>query len=278
MNEKQNDKKSRLFGIVSKALTAVFLLVFLFSGYQIISYFLEGKEESDLNEEMIREAVNFVKEDPIYAEESLTSEDKQTDEPEEKKILYYPDISVDVKKLSQEFEGIVGWLYLPETPIHYPVMQWTDNDYFVHRLPNGNENSAGSIFMDFRVNPDLSGRNYILYGHNMKNDSMFGTVLEYRDPAFFKDHPYLFYFTEDGVFRLEIFAGVHTTADSYVYSFPSDDEEIGTYLSKIRSSSVFLSDVAVSKEDRIFILSTCSGRVGDDQRFILCAKLVPLEP
>lgn len=278
MEEKQKMEKKQISKILSSVFTVVFLAIFLFSGYQIVSYLLEGKEESDLNQEMIREAVVSVEEKPIYVEDVFPLEETVTEEiTPEKKILYYPDISVDIQKLKSEYPGIVGWLYLPETQINYPVMQAEDNDYFLHRLPNGKENSAGSIFMDFRVNADLSHGNFILYGHNMKNNSMFGTVLDYRDSAFYENHPYLFYFTDSGKYRLEIFAGVHTTSDSYIYSFPQTDDEMRNYLSKIRSNSVFKSDVPVSATDRIFVLSTCSGRTTDTHRFVICAKLVPIE-
>ncbi len=278
MAEKQKMAKIKISKILSSVFTVVFLAVFILSGYQIVSYLLEGKEESDLNQEMIREAVVSVEEKPIYVEDVFPLEETVTEEIKpEKKILYYPDISVDLQKLKSEYSGIVGWLYLPETPINYPVMQAEDNDYFVHRLPNGKENSAGSIFMDFRAKSDLTQGNIILYGHNMKNNSMFGTILDYRDPSYFADHPYLFYFTDSGKYRLEIFAGVHTTSDSYIYSFPQTDDEMRHYLSKIRTSSVFKSDVLVSATDRVFVLSTCSGSTTDTHRFVICAKLVPIE-
>jgi len=277
MKEKQTSKK-QLTRILSYIFTVVFLAVFLFSGYQIISYLLEGKEESDLNQAMIQEAVVSLQEKPIYAEDVFPMEETSTEEVgSEKHILYLPDISVDIPKLRSEYQGIIGWLYLPETPINYPVMQWKDNDYFVHRLPNGKENAAGSIFMDYRADADLSTGNFILYGHNMKNDSMFGTILDYRDPSYFSEHPYLFYFTENGKHRLEIFAGVHTTSDSYIYTFPQTDDEMRRYISKIRTNSVFKSEVSVSENDRIFILSTCSGSTTDTRRFVICAKLVPIE-
>ncbi len=278
MPKEQSGNKGYHVFRLSSLLFIVFFVAFLFSGYQIVSYFLESKEEGDLNQEMIHTAVVPSANSLVYVEDVITTEEPVTEEiTTKKKILYYPDIAVDIQKIKSEYPGVVGWLYLPETKINYPVMQWDDNDYFVHRLPNGKENSAGSIFMDCRSAADLSQRNYILYGHNMKNNSMFGMVLEYRDPEFFEEHPYLFYFTESAKYRLEVFAGVHTKSDSDVYSFPQTDDEMWYYISKLRTNSVFKSEVKVSKNDRVFVLSTCSGSTSDDRRFVVCAKLVPIE-
>ena len=254
-----------------------FLAVFVVSSYQIISYYLEKKEENDLNQSMIQEAVVSIKSEPIYREVETATKPETSEEEDVRKVLLYPDISVDLEKLKKEYPKIVGWLYLPDTVINYPVMQDEDNEYFVFHLPNGAENSAGSIFMDCRNASDLSQKNYVLYGHNMKNNTMFGRILDYRRPEYFDAHPYLFYFTEDAVYRLEIFAGVHTKSDSYVYSVPTDGEDYRKYLSKLCSSSVFDSEIQVTSSDQIFVLSTCSGAVGDEKRFVVCAKLVPLE-
>ena len=81
---------------------------------------------------------------------------------------------VDFSLLKQENEDIVGWIYCEGTPISYPVVQSGDNQYYLHRLINGEYNIAGSIFMDYRNNAELEDNNTIIYGHNMKNNTMFG--------------------------------------------------------------------------------------------------------
>ena len=254
-----------------------FLAVFVVSSYKIISYYLEKKEENDLNQSMIQEAVVSIKSEPIYREEETVTRPGTSEEEDVRKVLLYPDISVDLEKLKKEYPKIVGWLYLPDTVINYPVMQDEDNEYFVSHLPNGVDNPAGSIFMDCRNASNPLQKVSILYGHNMKNNSMFGRILDYRSPSYYEEHPYLFYFTDNKTFRLEVFAGVHTTSASYVYSLPVDDREFEKYLSKLCSSSVFKSEVSVSASDQIFVLSTCSGSRNDENRFVVCAKLVSIE-
>ncbi len=249
----------------------VLVAVFLFSSYKVFLYFSEGKEEKTFHKALMEDAVT--KHEPVQSERPI---DSILPEEEEFIPLLTPDLSVDVAKLKKKYSSIVGWLYLPNSPIHYPVVQGEDNLFFVDHLPSGAQNPAGSLFLDFRDLPDLSGFNQVIYGHNMLNGSMFGTILDYRDPNYFKTHPYLFYFTESKTYRLEVFAGVNTYSTSELYERPSTPEAKETYLQSVRSRSTFISDVSVSAEDQILVLSTCSGAVGDTHRYVIFAKIVDL--
>ena len=106
---------------------------------------------------------------------------------------------------------------------------------------------------------------------------MFGPLMDYRSAPYFWEHPYLFYFTENGVYRAEIFAAIHTKADSLIYSLPQSEEEISAYLSHVYQKSVFSSGISVSAEDRILVLTTCSTGTASLDRFAVFAKLVPIE-
>ena len=78
-------------------------------------------------------------------------------------------IGIDFDALLAENKDIVGWIYSENTPINYPVVQGRDNDYYLHRMLDGTNNIAGTIFMDSRNDPNLGDYNTIIYGHNMKN-------------------------------------------------------------------------------------------------------------
>ncbi len=265
-------KKNSTLSIV---LFLLFFTLFCFSAYKIIIYFKDAKQASDLRNEIAENAITPLPE-KNQNDESENKENNgllQSDIP----VLKKPDIQVNLAKIKKTYPGAIGWLYCPDTPIHYPVMQYSDNDYYVHRLPNGTENPAGSLFMDCRHKSDFTGFGQVIYGHNMKNRSMFGSILDYRKDGYFKEHPYLFYFTETSVYRLELFAGVHTIADSEYYYPPEKMENRAEYLSKLKKRSVFQADVSVTGDDKIMILSTCSGATGQDKRFILVGKLVPLQ-
>ncbi len=101
-------------------------------------------------------------------------------------------ITVDFEALRKENGDVVGWLYCEDTPINYPIVQSEDNDYYLRRLLDSTWNIAGTIFMDYRNAPDFSDWNTIIYGHNMNNDSMFGTLQDYKKQAYYEEHPVLY--------------------------------------------------------------------------------------
>ena len=87
--------------------------------------------------------------------------------------------------------NVIGWIEIPGLSISYPVVQGTDNAYYLHHLFTGEYNSSGSIFADWHNQPDFADPNTIVYGHNMKNGSMFGTLSHYQDQALWEASPNL---------------------------------------------------------------------------------------
>ena len=96
-------------------------------------------------------------------------------------------VSVDFQKLKEENSDIIAWIYCEDTPINYPVVLAKDNSYYLHRKINGDYGFAGTLFADYRNKGDFSDNNTIIYGHNMKNDTMFGTITEYRNQEYFDE-------------------------------------------------------------------------------------------
>ncbi len=276
MSEK---KKWNLRDVLVHFFTVAFALVFLFSAYQIIDYFAEDHAQDQLKEEMILESVTPATYELHYEQqtsEPITTQSGQNSEmPQQPKtILLEPDISVEFSKLKNKYPQIVGWLYLPETQLNDPVMQGKDNQFYVDHLPDGKENRSGSLFVDFRDRGDLAGWKSVIYGHNMKNGTKFGTLLRYRSADYYREHPYLFYLTENAVFRLEIFSGIYISMNSSFYDTIESLEEKNALLNETRSKSVFSSEIQVSDSDSIVMLSTCTA---GEERFVLFAKVVPLD-
>ena len=267
-------KKTNFFVLLIE-IALVFLLGY--SIWQIVLYCQEGGEEKDFNEDLAGSAVSEIspEDDYDYSEEAIGRiEPFEGFVAEESDILIYPDIKVDLNKVKEKYPKVVGWIYSPGTPINYPVVQGDDNVYFVDHMPNGVQNSAGSIFMDSRDPSTLTEFAHVIYGHNMKNNSMFGTILDYKKEGYFEEHPFMFYFTEDKVYRLEIFGGLNTISSSTVYSEPSDK---AAFISNVFSGSTFRSGVTVTPEDKLILLSTCSGAVGQSNRYVLFSKLVEIQ-
>jgi sortase B len=154
-------------------------------------------------------------------------------------------------------------------------VQAGDNEYYIHRMLDDSYNSAGSIFMDYRNSWDFSDLNTVIYGHNMKNDSMFGTLSEYRKQNYYDGHPVLWLLTEDMNYRVELIAGFVTPSDSESYNIFSETVELQKYLRRAVDKSDFTTDIDIGTVERIITLSTCSYEY-DSARYIVIGKLVPL--
>ena len=92
-------------------------------------------------------------------------------------------LTAQMQNLNQNYADSIGWIYIPDTHINYPVMQSEDNDFYLHHASDGSYLYAGSIFLDYRCNADFSSISNILYGHNMSNRSMFADVINFGSLA-----------------------------------------------------------------------------------------------
>lgn len=182
---------------------------------------------------------------------------------------------VDFKKLSQVNPDVVGWIYIPDTVVDYPVVQCDNNDKYLNTLFSGETNKAGAIFVDYRNKMNFNDDNTIIYGHNMKNKSMFHILSKYSSQDFYDKHNIIYYYTLDGVYELRVFSAytVHAT-DSYTdISFKNQrTDRINKLIERSSISSAF----TVGAEDKIASLSTCAYDF-DDARFVVHATVHKME-
>jgi sortase B len=181
---------------------------------------------------------------------------------------------INFEALNYLIPGVVGWIKLDGTPIDYPVMQYTDNDFFLTRLPDGTSHRNGSIFLDYRNNSDFSDKSILIYGHETRAGDMFGVLKNYRNQEFYDANPVIYLYTPEKDYIIEIFAGsiAHSIRDHPLLHFESDEDFL-SYINNIKRTSVFSSDVEVSPDDRIVSLVTCTYDF-DDARLIIVGKMV----
>ncbi len=185
--------------------------------------------------------------------------------------------TVDFDALRETGPDIIGWLTLPDTAINYPVTQADDNEYYLHHLYDGTYNKTGCLFADYENQEDFSDRNTIIYGHNMRDGSMFAMLNEYDEQSYFDGHPQMYLVTPDGGYVVEIFtAFVAKPSESGSDTSPwrlsfKDDGAYTTWLSEMVSRSVIETDVTVTSSDKVLTLSTCTP--GGASRFIVMGKL-----
>ncbi|MGN0399792.1 MAG: class B sortase [Blautia sp.] len=259
---RKEEKKKRTFGdIVRDIILLVAVLVFLFSAYQLYKIYMvykEGEEEY----EKIREYVT-------EPEKSETEEEPgEKEEADEVQLPKGPQIDFEgLKKINPD---IVGWLQIETLDISYPIVKGTDNDYYLHYTFEGQKNAVGAIFMDYTNSSDFEDCNTIIYGHNMKDGSMFGTFRKLHEKENFTS-PYVWICTPENTWRYEIFS-IHTTAasgDTYTL-FSNADQEFAQYLEQMKADSELALDAVPSVEDKVITMSTCTG--DSSTRFVIQAK------
>ena len=165
---------------------------------------------------------------------------------------------------------IVGWLTIPNTRIDYPFVIAEDNDFYLRRNIYKQQAVAGSIFMDYRCARDLTDPNTVIYGHNMKNRSMFGELRLFADPGFFESNTTGTLFVNDNTYDLEIFAYMVVRFDDKLIYSPSADRE--QLLEYAQSCTHRYREPAAP--GNVLTLSTCAYDF-DGARMVLLAVIVP---
>ena len=189
--------------------------------------------------------------------------------------------SVDFDALLETGPDIIGWLTLPDSAINYPVTQTDDNEYYLHHLYDGTYNKVGCLFADYENAADFSDRNTIIYGHNMRDGSMFAALNEYAEQSYYDTHKQMYLVTPEGGYVVELFAAFTAKpAESGNDTSPwrlewKDDGDYTTWLTAMKERSVVESDVTVTCSDKVLTLSTCTP--GGAQRFIVMGKLVEVD-
>lgn len=154
---------------------------------------------------------------------------------------------------------IIGWIYIPNTQVNYPLLHTNNNSTYLSTTWDGESNSGGSIFLEAQCSPDMTDFNTIIYGHNMLNGSMFATLHRYSDYSYYQSHPYVYITTNNGVYRYEVFAtyGAGIRTDTYGLLTAEEDkiQAVKHYIDR----SIWDAELTPTSEDRILTLSTCIG-------------------
>ena len=185
--------------------------------------------------------------------------------------------TVDFSGLRGINNDVVAWLRCPGTIIDYPVVYGEDNEYYLDHLVNGTQNKAGSLFIDCRNMPDFSDRNTIIYGHNMRNGSMFRTITQFGNRNFFNAHPSMYLVTDGGdCYYIELFSAFTASVDEEAWTVNFiDDEAFEIWLEWVKQKSNVASNVQVIAGERVVTFSTCSYSF-DNARFVAVGKLTTL--
>ena len=241
----------------------VCILVFCYSGFQLFRIWQEYRAGDQIYDS-IKEQVSLPEETESSAETADTG-------------LDVPKFLVNLDLLQQTNPDTIGWIEIPDTAINYPILQAEDNLKYLRRTITGEANKAGCIFVDYREEHPFAQASTIVYGHNLLNGKMFSNLMKYEDASFWKEHPYIYIQTGDGVQVYQIYSCYRCDEDSPVYSFglEAETEVFGAYLNQTLDQAAYQTGITPGEKDSILTLSTCTNEY-DTERFVVHGVRLPL--
>ena len=284
----QKFQYQKVLGRLAAVLAVAFFGYFAYAEVAEVMHTRELERLARERQEAMQQAA-VTDETPTTQEEPV--EGDANTEPEEESNPFARDELVDPATLTvlPEYEeflsqnpDLVGWLTIQGTKVDYPVVQKTeDNDYYLNHSFDGSEDSAGTIYVDYRsdiVNPTT---NTMVYGHNMKNGTMFGSLKNYLQEDFFKEYRYIQFNTiyEHRLYQV-VSVGLSEVAyqdeNSYrYYNFiqANNMEEWQEFVDNVNSLAIYQSDVTLEPSDEILTLSTCNSYTEDGRLFIVAKRI-----
>lgn len=186
------------------------------------------------------------------------------------------EFKINLETIKAQNKQVVGWIRIPETNINYPIMQEKDNKYYLNHNFNNEVSISGSIFMDYRNNISKQhieeyglDQNIILYGHNMKNNTMFGELERYKNVEMTNKNDLIIVNINDDILVYRIFA-VYTSNPKFNYrQIDYSEEEFENFINVVKEKNNLKDEINISSQDKILTLSTCD----DKERLVIHAKL-----
>lgn len=287
-NTKVKNKK------LNKIIYFLFTILIVLSSIYIMNFFSlkqEAKEQSKLlntiniygeyqkrGTEEVSQNILEDEEEKIESEaeekgETITTENTDEQNEETERML-------QVKELQEQNPDIVGWLEITNTNINYPVLQGTDNTYYMTHNYKKQNSKNGSIFLDANYNWNIPSNNLLIYGHNLGNGMMFQELLKYEQESFYQEHPVIRFTTakEDAeyeiisAFKSRVYYQSEKNVFRYYYFINSkSEEEYNQFIKNAKNASLYPIDATASYGDQLITLSTCSYYV-EDGRFAVVGR------
>lgn len=243
--------KARILLIVALALSITLIIAFVMLTNALVNYRRERKKY----EQVRLNAVQTI--DPMSTTNPPEISPKTTSLPE---LRETPPIIVDFATVQEDGPNVLGWLYSSDSQINYPVVIYSDNRHYLSHDFTGSDSSSGALFFDFRLTKQLVGENLIVYGHHMKDRSMFGSLLQYQKQSYYEEHPTMYLMTPDKNYRIDLFAARFTDSeqDNFPIQFNSEQKRRTFVQTAIGNSTFMPNDKTYRLDVQIISLVTCA--------------------
>lgn len=250
--------------------TLICAAVFLFSLYKLLDINQDYQEAEELYKDTANQYTTMVEagKDPTMDFDAA-------------EYLSRPPIQVDFTDLLKINDDIIGWIYMEDTVVNYPILQGENNFYYLDKTYYKKYLASGSIYLDSDNDRDFSDAHSIIYGHNMKNHTMFGDLSDLRDEKVLAEHPYVDIILIDGTwYRYEICSMYRAHVDDGTYRAPlNKSSNFKPFMELIASKNMHgdsegLDLPEVREDDKVLTLSTCTEDSANLERFVVHAVLI----
>ena len=260
--EHENQKK-KPNGLIRRIIIAVLLLIMIASAISLVKEWMDAAAQRRL-EESLAEA----------ARQTETETEPPETEKETEAETEAPYVSpIDFAPLLATNPDTIGWIRVPDTKIDYPIVQSPDNQYYLHKDFEGKDSVYGTIYLDADSKPDFSGWNNPIYGHHMKDGSMFKDVVKFKDQDFFENHRYFEIYTPERTIHLKTLGCYYSDSNGIVRktSFKSQ-ASFDKWVSE-RLAPCSFAEVPEQPFDSMFVLVTCSYEQNDARTLLFAAEV-----
>lgn len=230
--------------MINNILLIICIFIFCISTWKLYGYYRSYKKAKDTYSKIAKENVKISK--------------------NERKI--------DFKKLKSQNQDIAGWIYIRGTTIDYPIVQGKDNEEYLHQDFNKKKSSSGTIFLDNNCKKDFTSDNNIIYGHHMKNGTMFAQLLKFREKSFLKKHNEIMIFTPDRIIHLKVISAYAQKAQNKIPVTFANDKQKKAYIKKIESMSEQTIKTSRINDSHIYTFVTCSYEGEDNRTYVHAAE------
>lgn len=258
------EKKRKVLS-VRNIIIGILLLVMVVSGIGYIREQAAARRQKE-QEESLAQLASQTSEETESESESIT----QVQEPETEAPYVSP---IDFEALQAENPDTVGWIRIPDTRIDYPIVQAADNEKYLHTDFEGKDSIYGTVYLDCDSRPDFSGWNNPVYGHHMKDGSMFKDVVKFKEEEFFKDHQYFEIYTPERTIHLKAVACYYADSNGIVRKTRfASRESFDKWLDE-RLAPCSFAEIPEVPVDSMFVLVTCSYELNDARTLLYAVEV-----
>lgn len=246
---RQKDNKNKIITIIR----VILLIVGIICIINIINWFIENRKSKSIIDEI---NLSITPDGIVNIDNTKVEKQK-----------------IDFEKLKNINADIVGWIKVNGTKVEYPIVQSKDNNYYLTHSLDKTYNSAGWIFIDYKNNLDTTDKNIVIYGHNRRDGTMFGSLKNILEEEWYnnKENRYIVFETAKGTEIYEVFSVYQIEVeDYYIKTNFSNNEEFEEFINTVKSRSIKNFENEVTNNDNILTLSTCANN--NKYRVVLHAK------